>query len=166
MRKILLFIGKLFLRFSIYFTISVCVFFVSYHFQHHIFFLNILFDYVDITLLPFIVSLIAVGSFLIAFCVELVCSGNFLSNLKYFWRIGVLCLIDIFIFAIIALVFKWFPIGNLKALGSFFLFVMIINLIWGGSLILKTKLQDRKDNKMLEKYKRKLKNGEYSLPVK
>lgn len=154
MHKILSFIGKLFFRFSIYFTVSIGVFFISLQLHQYISFLGILFIHVNQSIMPFILGIIAIGAFLIAFCVELVCSGYFFSNLKYVWRIVILCSLNTILFAVIALVFNWFPADNLYAWGSFFLYVTIINISWGGAIIIKTKLQDRKDNKLLENYKK------------
>lgn len=154
MNKMMTFFCKTLLRFCIYFTISICVFYISLRLNQHIFFLKILFSFVDLSILPLIFAIIAIGSLFIAVCVELICSGFFFSNIKYIWRIIILCLINTLVFAAIALIFNWFPLNNLQALGSFFLFVTIINIFWGGSIVIKTKLQDRKDNKLLKQYKK------------
>ena len=148
------FIGSLFIRFCIFFTISIFVFCISLQIQQYFPIFNILFNDINISAIPVdILILLAIGAFIMAFCVELVCSELFFPHIKYIWRLVIICFIDTVLFTVIALVFKWFPADNIYAWFNLFLYVTIINFFWCSTIIIKTKLQDRKDNKLLAKYK-------------
>ncbi|MCL1845154.1 MAG: hypothetical protein FWF77_04545 [Defluviitaleaceae bacterium] len=86
-------------------------------------------------------------------------SDIWFGKIMLLWRAAVLMFLAVAVSALFALVFRWFPIDMWEAWATFLAFFIIG---FGGGLavaVAKTKIEDRRFNKLLSEYKSKKKEG-------
>jgi len=96
---------------------------------------------------------IAGFSLMVAFFSVLFISQRFIIKMHFFFRIILLFISAIFTFSIFALIFKWFPANDPLAWLGFLISSFICFIFSLGLTFLKFKLEGKKYNKLLAKYK-------------
>lgn len=95
---------------------------------------------------------------LILVCLRtLLLSDLIFKKMMLLWRCVLLLLLTLVLAGIFAALFRWFPVELWEAWVSFILSVVVCFVIGAGGMILKTKLEDKKYDKLLSDYKAKQK---------
>ena len=96
---------------------------------------------------------IAALSVIIAVISTFLFSEQVLYKMRFFWRINLFLLMVMIVVTLFAVVFKWFPVNEPVVWLQFFISTFIFSLISVGLSFAKLKLEGKKYNKLLEKYK-------------
>ena len=83
----------------------------------------------------------------------LLLSDRFFTKMRFLLRYFLFFLAYLFTASIFSIIFKWFPLKNIPAWVGCVLSSNICFLFASGITLLKFKLQDKKYNRLLEKYK-------------
>jgi len=96
---------------------------------------------------------IAGFSFVLAGFNILIISDRLIIKMKFWLRIILLFIAALIVFSIFAVIFKWFPIDDILAWAGFIISAFICFIFSLGLTLLRLKLEGKKFNKLLAKYK-------------
>ncbi|MCL2764554.1 MAG: hypothetical protein FWD40_04670 [Treponema sp.] len=104
--------------------------------------------------LPYIVILQIAGfSLILAFFLILFISQRFIIKMRFWLRILLIFISTLITFSVFAVIFKWFPVNDPQAWIGFIVSTFICYTISLGLTFLKFKIERKKYNKLLAKYK-------------
>lgn len=98
-----------------------------------------------------------VFSFIAAGIKLLLLSNYFIKNMMLLWRTVFMFLLTFLLAIILVILFRWIPLDSLEAWFGFILSITGGFFIGLSSMIIKTKLEDKKYNILLSDYKKKQK---------
>jgi hypothetical protein len=98
-------------------------------------------------------------SFILAFFSVLLYSEYFLAKIRFLLRFFLFFLTAFFTISVFAIIFKWFPVGNLIAWIGYILSSIVCFVIGSGITYIKFKLENKKYNRLLTNFKMKQKDN-------
>ena len=105
--------------------------------------------------LPYnVIFQVAGFSFILAIFSIVIISDRFIKKMRFWLRIILLFISAIITFSIFAIIFKWFPINDPLAWLGFIISSFICFVFSLGLTFIKFKIERKKYNKLLEKYKK------------
>ena len=105
--------------------------------------------------LPYsVIFQIASFSFILAIFIILIISDRYIKNMCFWLRLILLFIFAIITFSTFAIIFKWFPVNDPLAWLGFFISAFICFVFSLGLTFIKFKIERKKYNKLLEKYKK------------
>ena len=104
--------------------------------------------------IPYHVILQIAGFSLVLACFSiLIISDRFIIKMQFWLRIILLFIAALITFSIFIIIFKWFPVNDILACVGFFISTFICFIFSLGLTFLKFKLEGKKYNNLLAKYK-------------
>jgi hypothetical protein len=98
-------------------------------------------------------------SFILAVFSVLLCSEYFLARIRFLLRFFLFFLTTFFTISVFAIIFKWFPVGNLFVWIGYILSSIICFVIGYGITYIKFKLENKKYNMLLNNFKMRQKGN-------
>ena len=95
----------------------------------------------------------ALLSLIVAIFTVFIISYRFFVTMRFLMRSFLLFITSLFSVSFFSIIFKWFPIENLKIWVIFILWFIFLYTLSAGITMLKFKLKNKKFNKLLENYK-------------
>jgi len=149
-------------NFSTIFTLSILAIsftgFLLYCYTPNIQDISSLFASGGASLLFIVILQIAGFSLIVAFFSILFISQRFIEKMRFWLRILLLFISALVTFSIFAVIFKWFPIDDPLAWVGFLISTFICFCISLGLTFLKFKLESKKYNELLARFKNNYKN--------
>jgi len=96
-----------------------------------------------------------IWSCVISSLVTVLTSDIWFSKILLLWRVAVLMLLGVVVSIAFAIVFRWFPLDSWEAWSTFLIFFVVGFGTGLTALIIKTKIEDNRYNKLLSNYKSK-----------
>lgn len=87
----------------------------------------------------------------------LLLSDLIFKKMMILWRSVLLLLLTLVSVGLLAVLFRWFPIGEWEAWAGYVISVIVCFIIGSSAMIIKTKLLDKRYDKLLSDYKEKQK---------
>ena len=100
----------------------------------------------------------AVFALIMSFISRFLFSENITAKISFILRSLLFLFASLLTAFVFSLLFKWIPVNNLLAWIAFFLFFFVFYFIAIGLSFIILKFEDKKYNKLLEKYKKKYKD--------
>ena len=114
--------------------------------------------------LPYTAIMQSVGFALImAFVSRILFSGYFSNKLTFMWRYFLFFLATLITTSVFSIIFKWFPVNNLRA---WLIFIPVFFIFFTAAIVFSLillKIEDKKYNRLLENYKSR-QSDEYKTP--